>query len=742
MTKKKIKKTVRETNGGKTSSNSTSQLLSSAGGNSASRAALRRKAEEQLIQRLDGLDALWKQDPRNLIQELVIHQIELELQNEELRRAEEALARERVLLDAVMNATDVMLVYLDAEFNFVWVNAAYAETCKMRPEEMIGKNHFALYPHEENETIFRRVRDTGGPVFYKDKPFEFPDQPERGITYWDWSLVPVKDDSGRVTGLVFSLRETTKYKEAEMALAASEARFRRMAEISADIIFQIDPVGEILYISPVIRSFGYTADQVVGRPFAKFIPPDELPKAMAALMRMKNGESISLFLLKVVKADGTIADCEINATPIVRDGIVIGMQGITRDITERLQIEAALKTSLARFELLAATASELLRATEPHKVLESVCYQTMEHLGCDVCYNLLAFEADGKFRLNACAGISEEDVSKIETEINITAGSDSSTRACRPIVAVSTGGAGPLLASGIRTFASYPLAYPDGTIVGTLFFGARKRATFSRDDLAFMQAVADQVAVAITRLHHELRLKKQSIELAYANRELEAFSYAVSHDLRTPLRSIEGFTAAIIEDYGAGLEKGAREYFDKAITASQRMGQLIDAMLDMARLTGTELKESNVNLSNMAEVVAYELGKTSPEREMEWAITRDMKVQADFNLLRIVVENLLNNAWKFTAGTDKARIEFNTMQMADGEPHRQTVYFVRDNGAGFDPDYAGKLFDPFARLHSEAEFPGLGIGLATVKKIIVRHGGKIWAQGEPGKGATFYFTLE
>jgi len=145
----------------------------------------------------------------------------------ERKRAEEALDRERSLLASVMQATDVMLVYLDADFNFAWVNAAYADGCKMRPEEMVGKNHFVLYPHAENEAIFRRVRDTGEPAFHKDKPFEFPDQPERGVTYWDWSLMPVKEASGKVQGLVFSLRETTKYKRAELALRASEERARR-----------------------------------------------------------------------------------------------------------------------------------------------------------------------------------------------------------------------------------------------------------------------------------------------------------------------------------------------------------------------------------------------------------------------------------------------------------------------------------------------------------------------------------
>lgn len=156
------------------------------------------------------------------------------------RQIEESLERERSLLASIMQATDVMLVYLDPDFNFVWVNASYAATCKMQPEEMVGKNHFVLYPHAENEMIFRRVRDTGEPAFYKDKPFEFPDQPERGLTYWDWSLVPVKEAAGQVRGLVFSLRETTRYKRAEQALRESEQRLRLFVEHTPAAVAMFD----------------------------------------------------------------------------------------------------------------------------------------------------------------------------------------------------------------------------------------------------------------------------------------------------------------------------------------------------------------------------------------------------------------------------------------------------------------------------------------------------------------------
>jgi PAS domain S-box-containing protein len=245
------------------------------------------------------------------------------------------------------------------------------------------------------------------------------------------------------------------------------------------------------------------------------------------------------------------------------------------------------------------------------------------------------------------------------------------------------------------------------------------------------------VARNISRIKQaEKALQRSNAELAMANKELEAFSAAVSHDLRAPLRAIEGFTAAITEDCAASLDQTAKDHFNRVISASRRMSQLIDAMLNMARLTRGELRERTVNLSDLAEVAAYELGKKYPARRVDCIIAKGVTAQGDIDMLRVVIENLMDNAWKFTGMHTSAKIEFGSMQKEGKD-----VYFVRDDSAGFNMDYAGKLFMPFRRLHSDSEFHGLGIGLAIVQKIINKHGGKIWAQSAPEKGAAFYFTL-
>jgi len=234
----------------------------------------------------------------------------------------------------------------------------------------------------------------------------------------------------------------------------------------------------------------------------------------------------------------------------------------------------------------------------------------------------------------------------------------------------------------------------------------------------------------------EERVVSRTAQLTTANRELEAFAYSLSHDLRAPLRCIDGFSLAIMEDYEDKLDSQGRHYLNRMRTASQHMAQLIDDMLRLSRVIRSELQKKSVNLSELASAIAEWLKSGEPERSVEFVIAPKLTVFADQNMMKIVLENLLGNAWKFTSRHKTGRIELNSMEK-DGE----TVYYVQDDGAGFDIAYAGKLFSAFQRLHTDEDFEGTGIGLATVNRIISRHGGKVWAMSEVEKGATFYFTL-
>jgi len=223
--------------------------------------------------------------------------------------------------------------------------------------------------------------------------------------------------------------------------------------------------------------------------------------------------------------------------------------------------------------------------------------------------------------------------------------------------------------------------------------------------------------------------------LEIANKELEAFSYSVSHDLRAPLRSIRGFSQALLEDYGDVLDERGRDYLTRVIRATERMSQIIDDLLDLSRFSQRKLNYGIVNLSDIVKDIVNELPEKYGQRKVDVKIADGLVAECDGALVRIVLENLLDNAWKFTANREQAVIQFGAI-----EKEGETVYFVQDNGVGFDMEYSEKLFNPFQRLHGE-EFEGTGIGLATVARIIHRHGGRIWAHGTPGVGATFYFTL-
>jgi signal transduction histidine kinase len=259
------------------------------------------------------------------------------------------------------------------------------------------------------------------------------------------------------------------------------------------------------------------------------------------------------------------------------------------------------------------------------------------------------------------------------------------------------------------------------------------------DGLLVMAAIRDitdrkRTEAEIRTLNRDLA--RRLAELRLLNQELESFSYSVSHDLRAPLRAIDGFSQALAEDYGPALDAAAHDHLRRIRTAATRMGQLIDDLLALSRVTRRELRRERIDLTALARTVADQLRRSDPARDVDVAIADGLECAADPHLVRIALENLLGNAWKFTRPRPHARVE-----LGPAPEHGPAVYAVRDNGVGFDMTYADKLFGAFQRLHAAHEFPGTGIGLATVHRVVTRHGGRIWAEAEPGTGARFYFTL-
>src|SRR3990170_2325538 len=262
-------------------------------------------------------------------------------------------------------------------------------------------------------------------------------------------------------------------------------------------------------------------------------------------------------------------------------------------------------------------------------------------------------------------------------------------------------------------------------------------------DITERKQAEDEVTKLNRELEHRveertLELKRANEDLAVAKTEMETFTYSVAHDLRSPLRLIDGFTILLLKKQRERLDMDGQDHLERIRASARRMGQLIDDLMNLSFVMRAEVVPGEVDLSAIAMSIAIDLEKADPERKSDFVIEEGLAARGDERLLRMVLENLLGNAWKFTSKKDGPRIEF----CRCGEEDGKYVFCVRDNGVGFEMAHAERLFQPFQRLHSQDEFPGTGIGLATVRQIVQRHGGRVWAEGAKGAGAAFYFTLQ
>jgi signal transduction histidine kinase len=271
------------------------------------------------------------------------------------------------------------------------------------------------------------------------------------------------------------------------------------------------------------------------------------------------------------------------------------------------------------------------------------------------------------------------------------------------------------------------------------YWATRRQPT--GEEVELLQALANTTAVAMenVRVYAELeqRVKERTAELEVCNQEFDAFSYAVSHDLRAPLRAVRGFGDLLKQHCAETLDDKGRNFLERICSSGERMGLLIEDLLRLSHVSRADLRRQALDLSELARTVTSRIAHGNSGPQVEVQIADGLKANGDFGLVTIVLENLFSNGWKYTSKCDQPRVEFASRSAPEGS----TCFYVRDNGAGFDMQYAKRLFQPFQRLHSEADFPGTGIGLATVRRIIQRHGGRIWAEAEIGKGATFCFTL-
>lgn len=497
-------------------------------------------------------------------------------------------------------------------------------------------------------------------------------------------------------------------RQAEARARAGEARLRGFLESAPDAVVIVDRDGRIRLVNGRAEAwFGYRRAELLGQP-VEILIPERLRERHEHFRRdyqaTPAARSMGIGQELVARCrDGRELPVEISLSPagIADEHLVTA---IIRDVSERRRLERAREAVLARHrELVDNLPIGIYRSslTEPRRFLE-VNPALAALFEADSVEELLAVHPA---RLYRDEPVRAEVVEQLRREGSVTA---------RELVMVTLRGREfEAVLSGVTRTG------PDGQYVDGVVEDISARKHSERE---------------LARLHAAVRQRAAALEVA--NRELEAFSYSVSHDLRAPLRAVDGFSRILLQDHGAALDERGRDYLVRVRAAAQNMAALIDDLLNLARVSRAELAQAPVDLSALAGEVVAELRKVAPERGVRCRIQPGLQTRGDARLLRVALDNLLGNAWKFTGPRTDAEVEFGAEAGAHG-----MVYRIRDNGVGFDMAYAEKLFGAFQRLHDAREFPGTGIGLATAQRVIHKHGGRIWADARVDGGATFFFTL-
>jgi PAS domain S-box-containing protein len=481
-------------------------------------------------------------------------------------------------------------------------------------------------------------------------------------------------------------------------------------ETTADSITTTDLNGVFLTWNKASEQiYGYTAAEVIGKKApAGFIPEDETVSISAAMERARKGEQISDFHTVVIRKDGTRINVSLTITPITDpSGKVISISNIARDITRQKKIELELRESEERFRLLVEEVKDYAII-----MLDTTGHITSWNKGAETIKGYTGPEVLGK---HFSIFYTEEELKDREPERNLGLARKN----------------GRFEGEGWRQ-------RKDGTqfwanvILTTIYDANGQWKGFAKITRDITEKKSNEKKVS--RLNKELQSNITRLE--ESNSELEAFTYSVSHDLRAPLRAIHGYTKVLSKDYAESLDDEAKQMMEAVMSNAKKMGQLIDDLLALSRLGRKDVQRRMLEMTNVAQSVINDIQK-SPGAEKTKIILHPLPdTEADFGLITQVFTNLISNAVKYSSHKEDPTVEIGSIT-----ENGDLVYFVRDNGAGFDMRYYNKLFGVFQRLHDAGEFEGTGVGLAIVKRIIVKHGGKIWAEAQPGKGATFYFTL-
>jgi len=670
----------------------------------------------------------------------------------ERRQAEAALRESELLFHTLAQVSPVGIFRTDARGDCVYVNERWCEIAGISADAAVGQGWArAIHPEDRDQVFAEWYRSAE-----ENRPFkmEYRYQRPDGLSTWVVGQA-LREPTGPecIGGYVGTITDITDRKHTEAALRKSQENLNRAQEVAHIGSWHLDITGNTLTCSDeAYRLFGLpSGTPLTYERFLELVHPDDrraLDDAWRAALASGRA-SLEYRILVAGEARWISGIAEIE-----RDdgGTPLRGVGTSQDITQRKALDEALQVHIQQLDALRAVSAEITRELHLPTLLDLIVRKSMELVGGAGGTIYLWDEFDQLLTPHVWVGHSR------------AWGSDGQVRIGEGLVGRAAERREGLIVNDYRSWAharpiilqqfnvTAAIAEPllcRGRLLGVIVIDDQGRGRhFTEQDGTLLRLFAAQAAVTVenaelyaqVRQHAEeleRKVEERTRDLQAAYADLEAFSSSVSHDLRSPLITIDGFSRLLLQKYQTVLDAQGQEFLQRVRVATDHMAERIDALLTLAQVSHQSIAPEPVNLSALARAVASELRQRDPDRAAEIHIQEDLVVHGDARLLRALVENLLGNAWKFTLRRRPARID---VGRCSGEA-KEAVYFVRDNGAGFDMAYADKLFGAFERFHAADDFPGTGIGLATVKRIVQRHRGRVWAEGVVDGGATFFFTI-